>query len=61
MIEDLRPLLDRLEVAKFSGTLELRLESGIIASATLHHFLPFEELGRELPTIEPEGEFKLTP
>jgi hypothetical protein len=48
----LQPLFNKLTGAKFSGVLELRFESGAIAAAKLEHFLPFAELGRELPIIE---------
>ncbi len=49
---DVSALIERLEKAKFSGTLELRLESGEIASAELHHFLANTEFLKPLPTIE---------
>jgi hypothetical protein len=54
-------LLEKLNAARFAGVLELRFEGGQVASAKLTHFLPFSELSRKLPGIEPETEFKLTP
>jgi hypothetical protein len=54
MEKDINPLLAKLAAAKFTGTLELRLESGQLTSARLEHFLPFSELGRQLVTVEPE-------
>jgi hypothetical protein len=60
-MEHLQALLDKLEAAKFSGTLELRFESGQVESAKLEHLLPFSELGRALPCIGPETEFSLKP
>ena len=56
MSEAIRNLFDKLGKAKFSGELHLRFESGLIESAKLEHFLPFSELGRELPTIEGEAQ-----
>jgi hypothetical protein len=44
-------LLQKLKAARFSGTLELRFESGQVASASLIHFLPFKESTSELPFI----------
>jgi hypothetical protein len=61
MNESLKPLLERPEASKFTGPLELRFESGQIASAKLEHFLPYSEFGRELPLVEPETEFSLKP
>jgi hypothetical protein len=54
-------LMEKLKAARFSGTLELRFESGQVASAKLIHFLSFKELSRPLPGIDPETDFKLTP
>jgi hypothetical protein len=54
-------LMKKLKAARFAGILELRFEAGLPASAKLIHFLPFSELSRELPGIEPETDFKLTP
>ncbi len=60
MSEILTPLIEKLEKAKFSGELRLRFEAGQVASASLSHFLPFSELGKELPAVEPEkGDVKV--
>jgi hypothetical protein len=59
MSEEITGLLEKLKKARFSGELHLRLESGEIASAKLIHLLPFSELGRELPGVEPQPEFTL--
>jgi hypothetical protein len=59
MSEHLKPLFEKLEKARFTGTLSLRFESGQVASAELIHLLPFSELSRELVTVEPEEEFTL--
>jgi hypothetical protein len=56
-----QPLQERLEKAKFTGELYVRFESGQPASVRLTHFLPLEELDRELVTVEPEKEFPLKP
>jgi hypothetical protein len=61
MCESVKPLFEKLERAKFSGELRLTFESGKVASAELRHCLPFSELGRELPALEPEKEFALKP
>ncbi len=52
MIENLEPLLAKLQQARFTGELRLYFDDGQPASAKLIHSLPFSELGRELPTIE---------
>ncbi len=56
MSENLQPLLDMLEKAKFTGELRVCFESGQPARAKLIHCLAFSELDRELPTIEQEQE-----
>ena len=61
MNEAIQNLFDKLEAAKFSGELHLRLESRQIPSAKLEHFLPFSEFGRNLPTIETEEASSLKP
>jgi hypothetical protein len=48
---ELDPLLQKLQKAKFTGSLDLRFEAGEIASARLTHFLPFSELSRQLPGV----------
>ena len=61
MSEAIQPLLDKLEKARFTGTLELHFEDGQPTRAKLIHFLAFSELGRTLPTVEPEKEVKTKP
>jgi hypothetical protein len=59
MSENLQPLLNKLEKARFTGTLDLHFEAGQVASARLTHFLPFAEIqDRELVTLEPEKKVK---
>ena len=53
----LQSLFSKLEKVKFSGKLRLTFEGGKVSSAELRHYLPFSELGRELPTVEPGEEF----
>ncbi len=48
----LQSLFDKLNAAKFTGTLELRLESGAIASAELRHYLANTEFLKPLPGID---------
>ncbi len=45
-------LLERLQKARFTGELTLRLTAGIIDSARLSHFLAREEFNKPLPTID---------
>jgi len=59
-MDGLQVLLGKLEKAKFTGKLEIRYENGSIAAAELRHHLPYSELGRALPTVEPE-QFELKP
>jgi hypothetical protein len=59
MSEHLKPLFEKLEKARFTGTLSLRFERGEVASAELLHLLPFSQLGRKLVTVVPEEEFTL--
>jgi hypothetical protein len=61
MGEEIDKLLEKLQKARFSGELRLRLESGEIASAKLIHLLALSELSGEIPLIEPEKEFTLKP
>ena len=60
-MSEIRPLLEKLKTARFSGELHLRLGSGEIASAKLIHFLALSELSGEIVTVEPEKEFALKP
>jgi hypothetical protein len=55
------PLLEKLQKAHFTGELYIRFESGQPASVMLTHFLPLEELDRELVTVEPEAKFPSKP
>ena len=45
-----------ITTSDLSGELRLAFEAGEVTSAKLKHYLPFSELDRELPTIEPEEE-----
>jgi hypothetical protein len=52
IMENLQPLLDRLSAAHFSGTMELRFESGSIASAELTHFIGKDQFGADIPILQ---------
>jgi len=59
--EGITALMERLQKAKFTGTLELRYSSGEVVAAELHHLLAHAEFQtRPLPVVEAE-EFSLKP
>jgi hypothetical protein len=61
-MNNIKPLIEKLSKAKFTGVLELRFEVGHIASAELRHYLAKTEFKeRELVTLEAENEFSLKP
>ena len=48
----MQALLERLEKAKFSGTLELHFDHGQIVSAELRHWLVKAEFEKPIPIVE---------
>jgi len=52
LMDAIKPLLEKLEAAKFSGYLELHLDRGKIVSAELRHWISNSEFEKPLPTIE---------
>ncbi len=60
-MDDLQPLLDKLKSAKFTGTLELRIDNGEIAWAKLQHCISRSEFSKPLPVIDSEADFALQP
>lgn len=51
-MENLQPLLEKLEKARFSGDLVLHFSGGEVESADLNHYLAAAELCKPLPVIE---------
>jgi len=60
-MDELRPLLGKLQKSKFTGSLTLRFEGGQVASAELQHYLSKAEFTKPLPTIDEEKGFALKP
>jgi hypothetical protein len=53
-MDSIRPLLEKLEAAKFSGHLELHLDRGKIVSAELKHWLTNSEFEKPIAVVEQE-------
>jgi hypothetical protein len=51
-MNELKPLLEKLTAAQFTGELHLRFEEGSIASAKLEHFLSTTEFSKQIPVVE---------